>query len=65
LYKKLKVMFVIVKNVKKKNGKVLPVILLNSQSEIWEFNSFDDAMDIKDAFENNSDSGHIYSVKKI
>jgi hypothetical protein len=58
-------MFVIVKNVKKKNGKVLPVILLNSQSEIWEFNNFESAMDIKDAFETNSDSGHIYSVKKI
>lgn len=58
-------MFVIVKNVKKKNGKVLPVILLNSHSEIWEFSSFDEAMNIKDVFENNSDSGHIYSVKKI
>jgi hypothetical protein len=58
-------MFVIVKNVKKKNGKVLPVILLNSHSEIWEFNSFDEAMNIKDVFENNSDSGHVYSVKKI
>ena len=58
-------MFVIVKNVKKKNGKVLPVILLNSHSEIWEFNSFDEAMNIKDAFETNSDSGHVYSVKKI
>lgn len=58
-------MFVIVKNVKKKNGKVLPVILLNSQSEIWEFNDFESAMDIKDVFETNSDSGHIYSVKKI
>ena len=58
-------MFVIVKNVKKKNGKVLPVILLNSQSEIWEFNDFESAMGVKDEFENNSDSGHIYSVKKI
>jgi hypothetical protein len=58
-------MFVIVKNVKKKNGKVLPVILLNTQSEIWEFNNFDDAMEIKDAFETNSDSGHMYSIKKI
>jgi hypothetical protein len=58
-------MFVIVKNVKKKNGKVLPVILLNSQSEIWEFNDFESAMDIKDVFETNSDSGHNYSVKKI
>jgi hypothetical protein len=59
-------MYVIVKHVK--NGdtkKRLPVILLNTESEVWEFEFPEAAEKMKDIFQTNSDSGHIYEVKKI
>lgn len=43
----------------------LPVILLNSQEEIMEFDSYESAEDVRVLFEKNSDSGHKYIVKKI
>lgn len=58
-------MFVIVKHIKTQNGKRLPVILLDSQNEIWEFDSMEEAEKMKTIFELNSDSGHNYEVKKI
>jgi len=58
-------MYVIVKQIKTETKKRLPVILLNSESEIWEFNSIEDAEEMKEIFQTNSDSGHIYEVKKI
>lgn len=59
-------MYVIVKHIKnKKTGKVLPIILIDSQGEIWEFDTQKDADKMKDVFQNNSDSGHFYEVKKI
>jgi hypothetical protein len=59
-------MFVIIKNVKnKKSGKWLPVILLNSDTEVWEFNTETEAERMREIFQTNSDSGHEYFVKKI
>jgi hypothetical protein len=58
-------MYVIVKQIKTESKKRLPVILLNSESEIWEFDSIEDAEEMKEIFQTNSDSGHIYEVKKI
>ena len=59
-------MYVIIKSIKnKKSGKWLPVIILNSDNEVWEFESEKEADKMKDIFQTNSDSGHIYSVKKI
>lgn len=59
-------MYVIIKHVKnKKTGKRLPVIILNVDNEVWEFESEKDAEEMKDIFQNNSDSGHVYYVKKI
>jgi hypothetical protein len=59
-------MFVIIKNVKnKKSGKWLPVILLNSDTEVWEFNTEAEAERMREIFQTNSDSGHEYFVKKI
>ena len=59
-------MYVIIKNVKnKKTGKSLPVIILNSDSEVWEFATINEAETMKDIFQTNSDSGHEYHVKKI
>jgi len=59
-------MFVIIKSIKnKKSGKWLPVILLNSDNEVWEFDTENEAEKMKDIFQKNSDSGHVYTVKKI
>ncbi len=59
-------MFVIIKSIKnKKSGKWLPVILLNSDNEVWEFNTEVEAERMKEIFQTNSDSGHHYYVKKI
>jgi hypothetical protein len=59
-------MYVIVKYVKMSNDKKkLPVILLNVDTEIWEFETLEDAEKMKTIFETNSDSGHKYEVKKI
>lgn len=58
-------MYVIIKHVKTGGKKRLPVILLNSESEIWEFDTFEEAEKMKSIFELNSDSGHKYEVRKI
>jgi len=59
-------MYVIVKHVKLyENKKRVPVILLNSESEIWEFDTEKEAEKMREVFELNSDSGHKYEVKKI
>lgn len=59
-------MYVIIKNVKnKKTGKSLPVIILNTDNEVWEFDTEIDAERMRDIFQTNSDSGHLYYVKKI
>ena len=59
-------MYVIIKHVKMSdNKKRVPVIILNSESEIWEFEKRDKAEEMKEIFQNNSDSGHEYEVKKI
>jgi len=58
-------MYVIIKHIKTENKTRVPVILLDSQGEIWEFDSQKEADKMKDTFQNNSDSGHVYEVKKI
>ena len=58
-------MFVIIKHIKTENKKRVPVILLNSDSEIWEFDTENEAEEMREVFELNSDSGHKYEVKKI
>jgi len=59
-------MYVIVKHIKlDENKKRVPVILLNSESEIWEFDTEKEAEKMREIFELNSDSGHKYQVKKI
>jgi hypothetical protein len=51
--------------IKNSNGKMLPVIILDGDGEIWEFTNEKDAEKIRSAFKNNSDSGYTYFVKKI
>jgi hypothetical protein len=58
-------MYVIIKHIKTENRKRVPVIILNSDSEIWEFDTEKEAEKMREIFELNSDSGHIYEVKKI
>jgi len=61
-------MYVIVKYVKMNSSPMsrkVPVILLNTDTEIWEFETLEDAEKMKTIFETNSDSGHKYEVKKI
>lgn len=58
-------MWVIIKYIKNKKGSALPVILLDSNGEVLEFDSQNDAKKMKDLFELNSDSGHKYDIKKI
>jgi len=58
-------MYVIIKEMPNQNGIIVNVILINSQSEVWEFDSFDEAEKVRTVFEANSDSGYKYTVKKI
>jgi hypothetical protein len=62
---KTNVMYIIIKYVKNNNDVELPVILLNSHSEILEIETLEEATKMKELFETNSDSGHRYEVKKI
>jgi len=58
-------MFVIVKYVKTLNNRVLPVIMLDSQGEVWEFDDKDKAQEMVNIFNANTDSGHKYEVKGV
>jgi hypothetical protein len=59
-------MYVIIKHIKIQENKTrVPVILLDGQGEIWEFDTEKEAEKMREVFELNSDSGHKYEVKKI
>ena len=57
--------YIIIKNVMNQNGIPMPVILLNGNDEILEFDSVQEAEQLVKLFQTNSDSGHQYSVRKI
>jgi len=57
-------MWVILKMITNHTGVQLPVILVDSHSEIISFETEEEAMALKEIFEVNSDSGHKYIVKK-
>jgi archaellum biogenesis ATPase FlaH len=54
----------VVKMMRHHTGVELPVILVDSYSEIMTFETEEEALKIKKIFEVNSDSGHKYLVKK-
>jgi len=58
-------MYVIIKHIKTESKKRVPVIILNGESEIWEFETEKEAEKMREIFELNSDSGYKYEVKKI
>ena len=57
-------MYCILKYIKV-DKKELPVIILNSQDEILEFDGETQAEEFKQILQMNSDSGYRYIVKKI
>jgi hypothetical protein len=60
------IMYIIVKMVKRMISNVeLPVVLLDGQDDVMEFETYDDAEKMRVLFEKNSDSGHKYVVKEI
>lgn len=61
-------MYVIIKQVKVNSNdirKKLPVIMLDTQGEVWEFDNKDKAQEMVNIFNTNTDSGHKYEVKKV
>jgi len=57
--------YLIIKEIKSDNGKVLPVVLLDSQADVMEFENKEEADKMAAVLNINSDSGHTYRVKKI
>ena len=57
--------YLIIKEIKSDNGKVLPVVLLDSQADVMEFEDKEEADKMAAILNVNSDSGHTYRVKKI
>jgi hypothetical protein len=58
--------YVIVKMVRTSDGSShLPVILLDGNSEVMEFDTETEAEDMRRRFQVNSDSGYSYQLKKI
>ncbi len=57
--------YCIVKMVKSVNGIELPVVMLDSQDEVWEFENVEIAEQMASILEKNSDSGYTYTVKKV
>lgn len=58
--------YIIIKFVKDSNReKELPVIILDSEDDVLEFDTKEEAEEMRLRFEVNSDSGYKYRVKKI
>ena len=57
--------YLIIKEIKSNNGKILPVVLLDSQADVMEFENKEEADKMAAMLNINSDSGHTYRVKKI
>jgi hypothetical protein len=59
-------MYIIVKMVKQMTTNVeLPVVILDGQDDVMEFETYDEAENMRILFHKNSDSGHKYIVKEI
>ncbi len=57
--------YLIIKEIKSDNGKVLPVVLLDSQADVMEYDTREEADKMAAILNINSDSGHTYRAKKI
>jgi hypothetical protein len=56
--------YIILKHIKNEGVK-LPVVLIDSLGEVLEFEDLQEAEKTRDLFQNNTDSGHLYEIKKI
>lgn len=57
--------FIIIKNVQTINNTTVPVVILDGLGEVMEFTNKEEAESMKEIFQKNSDSGHIYLVREI
>ena len=58
--------YIIIKLIKDlRSEKELPVIILDTEGEVLEYDTREEAEDTRARFEINSDSGHKYRIKKI
>jgi hypothetical protein len=58
--------YIIIKLIKDlRSEKELPVIILDTEGEVLECDTREEAEDMRARFEINSDSGHKYRIKKI
>lgn len=58
-------MFVIVKYIPNKNGVEMPVLIVDTHSEVLEFDTDKEAEEVRELFQSNTDSGYRYVVKKV
>jgi hypothetical protein len=58
-------MYVIIKHVKVGETMKLPVIMLDSQCEVLEYDNKDKAQEMVNILNTNSDSGHKYELKEV
>ena len=56
--------YIILKQIKNEEVK-LPVVLIDSLGEVLEFEDLQEAEKTRDLFQKNTDSGHLYEIKKI
>lgn len=58
-------MYIIIKEIESKTGTKLPVIMLNGQSEVLEFEKEQEALEFAEIMNTNTDSGHKYLAKRV
>jgi hypothetical protein len=58
-------MWLIIKQYKNPNGVVLPVLMLNGLGEVLEFKTESEALEFANIMQTNTDSGWVYSVRKV
>ena len=58
-------MWTIIKLIKNEHGVELPVLLLDSNHEILEFDTEEEAEKMRSLFQSNSDSNYKYTLRKI
>lgn len=57
--------YIIIKYIKQPRFDVeIPVIILDGLGEVLELDNFNEAQELLELFQNNSDSGHRYEIKK-
>jgi uncharacterized Fe-S cluster-containing radical SAM superfamily enzyme len=58
--------YIIIKLIKdQKSDKELPVVILDTHGDVLEYNTVEEAEEMRSRFEVNSDSGYRYKIKKI